>query len=263
MHFASKAPERFRGTLGFNHVYTLPKIIAKIDKEIQTLHFFSLEMIPSRNRLINTIPVVNDIWELSLDFILKHDLPYVTNIVRLFIGELENNQYEIGGRIPAVYVQNKKLLVRFSTDTNPNHSLDIPIVLNKNYHLKIRQLVTSDNKFLVKQVILDGDIIETVKHGRFSMKFKNVKFFFCDKLHKPAPVRVSNLRYTSNLLYQGMWICFKSIFKWFCKDCVFFSNCNLNQMEWDGSCYVLVYMSSQDKSLILKIKAKNIFGLDL
>lgn len=162
-------------------------------------------MVPSRNRLINTIPVMNDIWELSFDFTLKQDVPYTTNILRLFIAGLENQEYVIGGRIAAVFVDNMKLLVRFATNTNPNYSVTIPIELNRNYHLKIRQLITLYGA-LVKQIIFDGNPITTISHGRFPTQFKNVEFFFSDKLRKPAAVHVTNLRYTSNLLYQGMSI---------------------------------------------------------
>ena len=162
-------------------------------------------MTPSSNRVLAIIPVQTDYWELSFDIIVEQDFPFWTNILQLTTNEAENQDYVIGWRIPALYLYGKSLQIRFSSDTNNNVQGSVNLNLNQKYQFKIRQCRDFHNintKF-VKLVFLDGKLVMSYLHGIFAAPFHNVKFYFGDKSYRQAPVRVSNLVYTPNLLYTG------------------------------------------------------------
>ncbi|XP_066920526.1 uncharacterized protein [Clytia hemisphaerica] len=160
------------------------------------------EMRPSRNRVLAIIPFQTDYWEVSFNFILEQDFPYWTNILRL--SALEAGQRTTGWRIPGIYIFGRILEI-WSSETEQGvikkvHNLN----LNQKYHLKVWQCVDKDDSNKVqKLIILDGEIISVVEHVKLITPFRNVQFFFGDVGYPPAPVCVSNLIYTPDLLYQG------------------------------------------------------------
>ena len=159
-------------------------------------------MTPSSNRVLAIIPVQTDYWELSFDVIVEQDFPFWTNILQLTTAEA--GWLTIGFRIPAFYVIGRSLGIRFSSEANSDVAGGAYLNLNQKHKIKIWQCGDMYNQFkLRKLVFLDGQLVMDSEHGTFATPFHNVKFFLGDKLYPPAPVRVSNLVYTPDLLYTG------------------------------------------------------------
>ena len=156
--------------------------------------------------LLNIIPVQTEIWELSFEFVLELEVQTWHNILRLTTAAAENSLHTMGWRLPSIYVHANKLGIRYSSDTQGSApALDIPIDLNRKHQLKMRQYRNFyDTGQLFKDVFLDGELVAHRVHGQYQEPFRNVKFFLSERNYRSAPVRVTNLIYTPNLLYPGM-----------------------------------------------------------
>ena len=162
-------------------------------------------MSPVRNRLINIIPIQERTWELSFDMILlENTMNNEAKTVLHFTtgGNLANH----GDRTPAIFTRNDKLLIRSNIYSKSYFSKDHIIPLNQKINVKIQQVydmvITTQTDV---RIFIDGNQIYETTH-QWKIPFKNVKCYFGDPWYNPAPVRISNLRYTQKLIYPGKFI---------------------------------------------------------
>lgn len=154
-----------------------------------------------RNRLINIIPIQERTWEISFDMVLLESSSAIGSTLHFTVG---GNHGKYGDRTPAIFTRENKIMFRSNIDhQNAQFSIDHEIQLNQKVNVKMQQVYhMTDTQNTVVRIFIDGNKIYTRNH-RWTIPFENVKCYFGDPWYDPSPVRISNLRYTQQLLYPG------------------------------------------------------------
>ena len=122
-------------------------------------------------------------------------------VVNVLHFTIDGNGARNGDRTPAIFINEKNMILfRSNIDTGKYFSIDHPIPLNQMINVKMQQTFENTNTFT--RIFVDGKEIYENIH-RWTIPFENVKCYFGDPWYNPAPVRISNLRYTQQLLYPG------------------------------------------------------------
>ena len=159
------------------------------------------ELSPVRNRLINIIPIQERTWELSFDMILLESTSERMTVLHFTTGD---NSAHYGDRTPAIFTLNNTLLMRSNIHSSEKYfSKDHIIPLNQKISVKIQQVyhMFSTTQTDVR-IFIDRNQIYEITH-QWKIPFENVKCYFGNPWYNPAPVRISNLRYTQKMLYPG------------------------------------------------------------
>ena len=155
-----------------------------------------------RNRLINIIPLQERTWELSFDVVLLESTTESRNILHFTTGENKKNK---GDRTPAIFTNRNQILFRINIDDPQRdaYHYDHVIPLNKKVNVKIQQVLdmTSATKATVR-IFIDRNQVHELSH-HWQIPFENVKCYYGNPWYNPSPVRISNLRYTQQMLYPG------------------------------------------------------------
>ena len=132
--------------------------------------------------------------------VLHQNLSYWTSIVQFTIG---GDDYKtMGERTPALFMFKNVLQIRFATDSKANYDYSCSIELNKKTNVKVLQLKTQLNEAF-KMILINNEAVLQFSHPPLTNVFSNIKCFLGNPWMKPAPVTISNFRYTSNFFYEG------------------------------------------------------------
>ena len=147
------------------------------------------------------IPVQGQVWEISFDFVLVKEVARTTNLLQFTINNLQSPIDDT--QIPKIIIYKRNITVQINRDEKIMVSLgQHEVNLGQKYRLVVRQMSnTGQNRRIKMATINDASI--GVRTDLYNKAFKNVNCFLGNPWEPPAPVVISNLRYTEDLLYPG------------------------------------------------------------
>ena len=109
-----------------------------------------------------------------------------------------------GDRSPIIYTKANRLYFQF-LNHRPQmvQKYDHEIPFNKTVHVKMYHSFGADYEESSHVRIFIGGKKVMFKRHKWKVPLQNVKCYFGSPWYDPSPVRITNLRYTQNLIYPG------------------------------------------------------------
>ena len=152
---------------------------------------------------MNTLSYLSKEFEVVFEFYVNRLLSNWTSLLHMTIG---GNRFEIGNRIPAIFMLDSQLYVAMALNGSGDTGyFGNNISTNQWYGLSISQRKNSEGDYMF-EVMLDGSIVYSVVN-QATQEFENVKIYVSDPWYTAFEGRLKNIRVCSagkNIIFQQM-----------------------------------------------------------
>ena len=145
----------------------------------------------------------SDEFKVEYDVIVTEDLPEtVHSLFHLTTGEDGGE----GGRVPAVFVSDNDIQIRYNVNGNTDYAQNYNYELNKEYHFEISQNKNSKGE-AIYNIKVNGKTFNEIVNAT-PLKFKDVKLYLSDPWYETlAPFgKLSNLKIIADLTMLSKYI---------------------------------------------------------